>query len=168
MERKMTLEPFYTASPAIQMHMIAAVGALILGAIVLWRRKGGKWHKINGRVWVALMLFTAISGFFIHEIKLWGDYSPIHIISALVPVGLFFSVMAARNRNIAKHQRMMKGTYLGGMIIAGGFTFLPGRLNHEIFFGADSSVLPGWQLAVLIAFAVLFWTGFSAATQKRA
>ncbi len=163
----MNIEPLLIASPAIQLHMLAAVGAFVLGAIVLWRRKGGKWHKINGRVWVGLMLVTALSGFFIHEIKLWGDYSPIHIISALVPFGLFASVMEARRRDIIKHQRIMKGTYLGGMIIAGGFTFLPGRLNHEIFFGANGEFLAVWQLAVLLALAVVAWTYLSVLMQKQ-
>lgn len=149
----MTLEPILNASPAIQIHMIAALGAFFLGAVVLWKKKGGKTHKLNGRIWVALMMVTAISGFFIHEIKMWGDFSPIHIFSVITPIGLLAGIYAARRGMVSAHVRAMRGTYVGGMLFAGGFTFFPGRINHEIFFGSrswDASLLP-WS--ILLAFA---------------
>lgn len=34
----------------------------------------------------------------------------------------------------------MQSTYLGGMIIAGGLTFLPGRMNFEILFGESGRI----------------------------
>ncbi len=148
--------------------MLAAVAALFLGVLVLWRRKGGATHKRNGKVWVGLMMITALSGFFIHEIRVWGDYSPIHIISALVPVSLMVAVLAARRGNFAKHRSIMKSTYLGGMIVAGGFTFLPGRLNHDIFFGEKNwSGFAGghWILpitAAVLGLAYYLWRGTQA------
>ena len=152
----MNLEPFFQAGPAIQIHMIAAIGAFLLGAVVLWRRKGGQWHKFNGRVWVALMLVTSFSAFFIHEIRVWGDYSPIHILAVTTPIVLAYAIHAARRRDIRTHQKSMKLTYLGGMIIAGGFTFLPGRLSHEIFFGSAGWAGFGANPGVALALAIVF------------
>lgn len=161
----MNITPFIEAGPAIQIHMLAALAALFLGAFVLLRRKGGAAHKRNGKLWVWLMMITSLSGFFIHEIRVWGDYSPIHIISALVPAGLVLAVIAARRGDIARHRNIMKGTYVGGMLIAGGFTFLPGRLNHEIFLSdgllTDFPVLH-WSFALVAAALVgtfFLWRG---------
>ena len=62
----------------IPLHAILAMIAIILGGIQLSMKKGGTIHKLLGRIWVGLMMFVAITSFFIHEIKLWGAYSPIH------------------------------------------------------------------------------------------
>ena len=149
----MTLEPFYSASLAIQIHMIAAIGAFILGAVVLWKKKGGKVHRLNGRIWVALMMVTALSGFFIHEIQLWGDFSPIHIFSITTPIGLIYAIYAIRQGRVEAHVNAMRGTYIGGMVFAGGFTFLPGRLNYEILFGEGSidvfEQAGGWLIPIV-------------------
>jgi uncharacterized membrane protein len=162
-EDKMTLDPFFNAPFAIQIHMIAAFGAFFLGAAVLWKRKGGKIHKLNGRIWVALMMVTAFSGFFIHEIRMWGNFSPIHIFSVVTPISLVYAIYAIRKGNMSEHINTMKATYIGGMVFAGGFTFLPGRINHEIFFGdADWNGIPmSWVLVLLFAGAILIALYFS-------
>ncbi len=64
----------------------------------------------------------------------WG-LSPIHL---LVPLTLFSVVGALRGawtHNIAMHKRSMIGLYIGGMLIAGTLTFLPGRIMHAVAFG---------------------------------
>lgn len=33
------------------------------------------------------------------------------------------------------HRRMMTGLFIGGLVIAGALTFLPGRLMWQVFFG---------------------------------
>lgn len=68
----MTLQPLLQASPVIQIHAYAAIAALLLGAAVLFRRKGDRLHKLGGRIWVLLMVVVAISSFFIHAIRIWG------------------------------------------------------------------------------------------------
>jgi uncharacterized membrane protein len=151
----MTLEPFFEASLAIQIHMIAAMGAFFLGAVVLWRRKGNTTHKQLGKVWVLLMLVTSFSAFFIHEIQLWGNYSPIHILAVTTPISLVYAIYAARKGKIQEHLRTMKATYIGGMVIAGGFTFLPGRLNYEMLFGDSQTDVfeqaGGWLIPIILA-----------------
>lgn len=151
----MTLEPLLTASPAIQIHAAAAIAAFVLGGVVLFRRKGGKIHMALGRAWVLLMLTVVFSSFFIHTINLWGIWSPIHLLS----IGTFFSLVygfvAIRRRNVMLHKRMMQGTYVGALIIAGLFTFLPGRIMHEVLFSGT----PAAELAAMAlgSAALLGW-----------
>jgi uncharacterized membrane protein len=45
------------------------------------------------------------------------------------------AVYGARTRNIAMHRRSMWALYIGGILIAGTLTLLPGRLMYRVFFG---------------------------------
>jgi len=127
----MNLAAFSQASAVIQAHTIAALVALAVGAGVLLARKGTMPHVWFGRIWVALMLVVALSSFWIQS--LWpGRFSLIHILSILTLASLPYAIWMRRRGNIAGHKRAMIGTFLG-LLIAGGFTFLPGRLMHEIF-----------------------------------
>ena len=157
----MNWDPFIQAGSAIQIHAVAATYSLFIGAFVLWRKKGTRLHRNLGKTWVAAMLIVAFTGFFIHEIRLFGPFSPIHLFSVLVPISLFFNIRAARCGNIAAHRNGMKATYVGGMVFAGGFTFLPGRLNYEIFFGAVENSLAsstfGWGVSIGIAVLIALY-----------
>ncbi|MCF6320559.1 MAG: DUF2306 domain-containing protein [Rhizobiaceae bacterium] len=160
----MNFEPILNASIAIQLHMLSAVAALLVGALILWRRKGTQSHKFWGKVWVGLMLVVSISSIFIHEIRLWGDFSPIHLITVYVIVNLYIGISFARKGNIKAHRITMQGVYIGGLIIAGAFTFLPGRITFEMFFGEGVSIGPtlGWVIGLLGAVGVgisLYWRG---------
>ena len=168
----MSLRPFFEASLAIQIHEIAALLAMALGAVVLWRRKGNAAHKYWGKIWVGLMMITALTSIFIHQIKLWGDYSPIHLLTAMVLINIPWAVWLARRGKIQQHKKMMQGTYIGGMLVAGGLTFLPGRLNHEILFGASDGISAnaGWMIgfgSALIAFVLLFFVDRGRAAKRR-
>jgi uncharacterized membrane protein len=83
------------------------------------------------------MTVTATSSLFIKTIMPDGPFfgfSPIHL---LVPVTLASVVGAlyyARRGDIVRHKRAMVTSYVGAILIAGGFTFLPGRIMHAIFF----------------------------------
>ena len=48
-----------------------------------------------------------------------------------MPLGL----AAVRRRQVRRHARMMTGVFVGGLLIAGALTFLPGRLMFQLFFG---------------------------------
>ncbi len=147
----MSLRPFFEASLAVQIHEITAILAFILGALVLWRRKGNASHKFWGRIWVVSMLITSLTSIFIHSIKLWGNYSPIHILTAVVIINLPLAVWFARRGKIETHRRIMQGTYLGGMLIAGSLTFLPGRMNYEIILGEGTRIGSNWAGVIIIA-----------------
>lgn len=152
----MNLEPLTQADFAIQLHVAAATGALALGSVVLFRRKGDRLHRLGGRVWVALMVIVALSSFFIHELRVFGPWSPIHLVSLATLWFLADGVRLARQRRIVAHRRTMQGTFFGGLIVAGGFTFLPGRLMHEVMLtDLDGS----WAAVLAIVICVCaFWT----------
>jgi uncharacterized membrane protein len=89
-----------------------------------------------GWIWVALMLVISASSFLIHGIRLWGPWSPIHLISVFTPIMLVVAVVAARTHRVRTHQITMISIYAGALILAGLFTLLPGRLMHEVLFGS--------------------------------
>ena len=127
-----------SASLPIKLHLGFAVVALLLGGIQLLGKKGTALHKLLGRIWVAQMLVICLSSFWIRELmpdsKVFG-YSPIHLLSIFVLVQMVRGVYFATVGNIAKHRQVMVSSYVGGLLIAGAFTFYPGRLLYVIFFG---------------------------------
>ena len=128
------------ASPtAIQIHVAAAVTALAIGVVLLMGGKGNRLHRTLGWVWVVAMGTTAISSFFVHQLNPNGPggLSLIHLLSGWTVVALPMAVYAARRHRVAVHRRAMTGMFVGGLIVAGAFTFLPGRLMWAIFFGPN-------------------------------
>ena len=130
----MNLDPIVSASPVIQIHLAAALLALGLG-IVMWRRpKGTKNHKITGRLFMALMLVTALTAIFIREINR-GQFSWIHIFVPLTLVGIVQALWAIKNRNIKKHVGHVRNLFFFALLIPGVFSFMPGRRLFAVFFG---------------------------------
>ena len=119
----------------IPLHAIMAMIAIILGGIELSMKKGGAIHKLLGRIWVGIMMFVAITSFFIHEIKLWGAYSPIHLLSLWTIFILGVGIYYARVGNIKRHKQVMIATYFFALILTGFFTLMPGRVMHQILIG---------------------------------
>lgn len=131
----MTLDPLLSASPSVQVHTLAAVAAFGLGAVQLSKVGGGRSHKLRGYVWVLLMGVIAASSLFIHEIRLWGQWSPIHLLSLHVLATLPFAVQAARAGDFARHRRYMRSMFIGALVVAGVFTLLPGRVLYRVLIG---------------------------------
>lgn len=125
---------FYAPQP-IPVHALAAMAAVILGGIQLSMKKGGLFHKQLGRIWVGLMLVVSFSSFFIHEIKLWGVYSPIHLLSLWTIVSVGLGIYFVRVGNIKRHQQVMIALYVFALILTGLFTLLPGRVMNQVIFG---------------------------------
>ena len=125
---------FNEAHP-IPLHAIMAIVAVILGGIQLSMKKGGAIHKLLGRIWVGIMLIVAITSFFIHEIKLWGAYSPIHLLSLWTIFSLGLGIYFVRVGNIKRHKQVMIALYFFALILTGFFTLYPGRIMHQILIG---------------------------------
>jgi uncharacterized membrane protein len=151
----MTFEPLMQATLAIQIHTLAAILAFFLGGIVLFRRKGDRLHRLGGQAWVALMLAVAITSFFIHTIRLVGIWSPIHLLSIYTIWYLARGVWLARAGRIGEHRAIMQQIYLGALIVAGAFTFMPGRIMHAVFFEGPYPWMGAAAAAVLVASVAL-------------
>jgi uncharacterized membrane protein len=131
-----SLAPLLNSSNAIVIHAIAAMAAFVLGLWQLLGRKGTVPHRVVGWIWVGLMVVVALSSFWISQIRLWGPYSPIHLLSIFVLVQLPLAVYAARAHRVRTHKLAMQGMFFGALVIAGAFTFLPGRIMHRVLLGS--------------------------------
>ena len=131
----MSLAPLLNAAPAIPLHAFAAMAAFVLGVVQLAAPKGTLPHRTIGWIWVGLMASVAISSFWIHQIRLWGPWSPIHLLSIFTLVMLPTAVWRAHTHQVAGHRRMMIGLFSGALVAAGLFTLLPGRIMHTVVFG---------------------------------
>ena len=125
----------FQSSPVIQIHTYAAFLALLLGGFILWSRKGSRLHKHVGKIWIALIVVVAVSSFWINGIRLVGPFSPIHILSVLALWSVFVAVRHIRAGRVKEHKRVMQQLFLFAILGAGFFTFLPGRLMYNVFFG---------------------------------
>lgn len=130
----MTLQPLLDAPAAIQLHAFAALGAFAIGCVQMAGPKGVAVHRILGWTWVALMTVVAISSFWVHQIRLWGEWSPIHLLSIFTLATLPWAVFAARRHKVRTHSRTMILLFGGALVVAGLLTFLPGRLMHGVLF----------------------------------
>lgn len=128
-------------TPTIAIHMTAALGALALGPVAIWARRGGTHrpmlHRAAGYAWVTLMVVCAVSALFIRDFQLpnlWG-YTPIHL---LVPLTLFSLTMAfvlLARKNISGHRKAMQNLYWQACVGAGVFTLLPSRFLGQLVWG---------------------------------
>ena len=131
----MTFAPLFDAGFIISSHAIAALSAFVFGTVQLLAPKGTAAHRTIGYLWVALMIWVAAASFWIHEIRLIGDWSPIHLLSVLTLVTVPLAVIAARAGRIQTHKRAMRALYVFALALAGLFTLMPGRIMHNVDFG---------------------------------
>ena len=77
----MTLSPLLDAPVAVQLHAFAALSLIPMTIVQFWRPKRGPSHRALGWAWVVLMAVTAVSSFWIHGLRVFGPFSPIHALS---------------------------------------------------------------------------------------
>jgi uncharacterized membrane protein len=119
----------------IQIHLATVIPAFLIGTwLIFLSVKGSRPHRMLGVVYLTLMTITAVTTFFIRSL----DPPHLSLLHLLIPVTLFAvlgGIAAARRGDVRGHRRAMILLYVGALLIAGGFTFLPGRLMHDVFFG---------------------------------
>jgi uncharacterized membrane protein len=136
-EEALSLAPLFDALPPIPLHALAAIAAFVLGTVQLAAPKGTLSHRTLGWIWVSLMVTVAISSFWIHghSFRLWRNWSPIHILSIMTPLLLLMGVVRAWRHDVRAHAITMTSIFIGALVIAGLFTFVPGRIMHTVAFG---------------------------------
>ena len=115
--------------PLVFFHLVTAFSALVVGGVLLLRRKGTFNHRMLGWTWVVLMASTAVASAFIRDyegLNLAG-FTPIHAFTLLVMVMLPLGIWRIRRGDVVGHRKTMRGLYTGACVIAGVFTLLPGR-----------------------------------------
>src|SRR5271165_6696622 len=131
----MTLAPLLNASPAIQVHAYLAFLALGLGAAQFALPKGVALHRVMGWSWALAMIGVAGVSFFIHTIRTWGPWSPIHLLSVFTLAMVPLAVFAGRRGRIENHRWSMISLYTLALVVTGLFTLWPGRIMHAVVFG---------------------------------
>ena len=117
------------------MHAFLALAALALGIVQLAAPKGTLPHRTLGYVWVFIMAAIGLSSFGIQALRP-GRFSFVHVISIVTLVVLPFAVLHARRHRVRRHAIAMVSLFAGSLVIAGGFTLVPGRIMHHVVFGA--------------------------------
>lgn len=118
-------------------HLATVLLAFFLGAYLLLNKKGTASHRRIGKYYMVLMMLTAIIALFMQAqvgTQLLGHFGYIHLFCVLVLYSVPTAYVAARNGDLAKHKANMVGVYVGGILIAGAFTLMPGRLLHKWLF----------------------------------
>ena len=118
------------------LHLATIFPAFLIGTFLLLNHKGTTIHKRLGKTYMVLMMLTAIITLFMSvEVgpNIFKHFGFVHLLSIFVLVLVPSAYISARNGDIKRHRNSMVGLYLGGILTTGAFTFLPGRLLHEIF-----------------------------------
>lgn len=129
--------PLFEAPWFLQVHAIAAMAGFVLGAIQLIAPKGTLPHKVIGVIWLVLLALVAGTSW----MTIWMfeiiRFSPIHILSAITTWGLIGGIrhLFQTGENFKKHAGPFRAIFIFGLLIAGVFTFMPGRIMHEVVFG---------------------------------
>lgn len=130
----MRLDILWDAGPAIIIHTLCALVALVLGTAMFLRKKGTPSHKLIGKIFVMFMAVTAASALFITGLN--GKYwSPIHLFVPLTFYAIWELFHYIRKGNIKKHEKAVKGLFFGALLIPGMIAMMPGRRMWHILFG---------------------------------
>ncbi|GGA41787.1 DUF2306 domain-containing protein [Pelagibacterium lentulum] len=163
----MIIEPIALASPAIRIHTLAALLALVLGTIVLFMPKGTHVHKLLGRVWLATMAVTALSSLLITEARMFGPFSWIHGLSVFTLIMLVYGLVQARRGNIVAHRSTMISLYAFALVLTGAFTLLPGRRMNAVLFADGGKSAALFALGVGVVLLLAFWARYHHRSSRR-
>lgn len=149
-------QPLIDASWPVRLHVAAVIPALLLTPVMLLAAKGTPRHRVLGRIWLAAMVATAVTALFIHEIRLMGPFSPIHLLSILTLATAWTILRSARAGRVRAHRSAVLSLVWLALVGAGAFTLLPGRIMHQVMLtprpwagGAILAVIAG--MLVLLA-----------------
>lgn len=120
------------------LHLVTIIPCVFLGAYLLMVKKGTQIHKFLGRIYMVLMLITAIITLFMQAQvgpRIFNHFGFLHLFSVLTIYSVPTAYIAIKKGQVNKHKWKMILLYFGAIVIAGAFTFVPGRYLYEVFFG---------------------------------
>ena len=106
------------------LHFVCALGALILGPIVLMRTKGDKTHRWLGRIWTVMMGVIVISALSMYKMNgrpnLFHVFAIISLITLTSAIGAIWRYRRTRKREyLVTHQHCMVwanfGLFMAGL-----------------------------------------------------
>jgi len=121
----------------VYLHLATVLPAFVIGTYLMFSRKGSPIHRLLGKIYMSLMFFTAIVSLFIPAFvgpTIFGHFGLIHLLSILTLFVVPSAYLAAKRHNVKRHRNAMIALYAGGLLLAGFFAFMPGRLMHTWLF----------------------------------
>ena len=134
------LAPLQNADIVIQIHATMATLAVLLGPVAIYRARRDLLHKVVGYVWILAMTATIGTSFFINGLAVIGPFGPIHILSVLAAFSIWKGVAHILAGRVQAHQREMRSLYWTGLVVAGVFAFLPGRIVNQMLFPKNEHI----------------------------
>lgn len=125
---------FRGLSLTVKVHMLAALAALLLGAVLMMVRKGRVFHRTAGWLWVALVAVVVGSSIFITQLN-HGRWSLVHLFTGWMLIAVPLAVAAAKRHQVVRHRRTMMGLFYGGFAFNLLFAAMPGRALWSLFVG---------------------------------
>lgn len=122
-------------SPAATVHLVFALGSVLLGPFALWLKKGTRLHRAAGYAWVTLMLGAAVSSLFMRNLDVpnLAGYTAIHGVTVATFVGVGLGVWHIVHGRVARHRRVMQITY-ASIVVAGAFALSPQRFLGDLLW----------------------------------
>ena len=139
-------------TPLAALHIASAIAALVLGALVLRRRKGDGRHRAFGRMYFASMLTVNLTALPIT--RLFGGFGPFHAAALVSLATVIPGVLVVRKKNpgwLEKHYFWMTFSYVG--LLAAATSEALTRVPAAPFWGA---VAIASLLTILIGGALIF------------
>ena len=136
------LAPLLEASLPIRLHVATIVPAFLIGTwLIFASRKGSAPHRALGAAFLALMVLTSVSAAFIRSavmpmVSLGSlSFGPIHLLVPYTLLGIAGAIRAVRRGEFRAHGAAVRRLYFLAILLAGAFTFMPGRVMHRMFLG---------------------------------
>lgn len=118
-------------------HTIFGLVALAAGTAVLLMRKGTRWHRTLGHVYLTNMLALNISALFIY--RLYGHFGPFHWMALASLITLVIGMVPVFTRRpkggwLQLHAAFINGSYVG--LVAATASEITSRIpGTEAYFG---------------------------------
>lgn len=117
----------------LMFHVTTVIPCVPLGLYLLIAPKGTPMHKQLGKLWIALMVVTALSTLFIRP---GMEMTWIHIFVPVTLRAAYLIVAKARRGDIKGHRNEIVSLYLGALMLPGIAAFIiEGRLMNTMLLG---------------------------------
>lgn len=121
--------------PVGLLHLLIALLAIVIGALVVLSRKGTRKHRWLGRAYVVAMIGVNLTAFLIYE--LYGGFGLFHWMALISLATVLLGYVPARVRGAGwkvRHAYFMSGSYVG--VIAALAAEILTRTPWLPFYGA--------------------------------
>ena len=128
------VSPLWTMPFSVQIHVVSVALAFFAGLTIFALPKGTGFHRILGWTFVVAMIGAAAT-----SIMMIADFNTgvnfLHIFTIVTAVSLTLGLRAIWRGDVRSHAYNMIGLFIGGLLVAGAFSFIPGRLMWRMLFG---------------------------------